>query len=55
MGSGCSLTRSFGVVMWEVFSLGAAPYPTLPLDETFVDHLRLGHRLHQPPHAPREV
>ena len=38
---------SFGVLLWELFALGETPYPTVPLDPTFVTYLRDGSRLHK--------
>ena len=46
---------SFGVLMWELFTLGETPYPTQPLDPTFVTHLKEGHRLGRPMNAPSEM
>ncbi len=46
---------SFGVVMWEFFSLAETPYPSQPLDPSFVTFLKDGNRLEQPVHCPEEV
>ncbi|KAK3869901.1 hypothetical protein Pcinc_024815 [Petrolisthes cinctipes] len=42
---------SFGVVMWEIFSLGQVPYPGVEYDESFVAKLDKGVRLEQPRYA----
>jgi len=39
---------SFGVTMWEIFSLGAVPYPSQTWDDMFVEALRAGVRLKKP-------
>ena len=39
---------SFGVTLWELFSLGQIPYITLDMDETFPMKLKNGLRLEQP-------
>ncbi|XP_065668911.1 vascular endothelial growth factor receptor 1 isoform X2 [Hydra vulgaris] len=45
---------SYGVLLWEIFSLGAAPYPGLPLEELF-SFLEDGHRMASPEHCPESV
>ncbi|XP_071519628.1 vascular endothelial growth factor receptor 1-like isoform X1 [Panulirus ornatus] len=39
---------SFGVVLWEIFSLGQNPYPGVEFDENFIVKLEKGVRLEQP-------
>lgn len=39
---------SFGVVLWEIFSLGQIPYSCTEFDETFIPKLEKGIRLEQP-------
>jgi hypothetical protein len=46
---------SFGVLLWELFTLGANPYPGLELNETFIDKLRDGYRMDRPEFGPNEV
>ncbi|KAK7789997.1 hypothetical protein R5R35_009209 [Gryllus longicercus] len=46
---------SFGVVMWELFSLGATPYPGMQPSEEFYNKLLSGYRMEHPPYAPRTV
>uniref|UniRef100_A0A8C2EWP5 Vascular endothelial growth factor receptor 3 n=1 Tax=Cyprinus carpio TaxID=7962 RepID=A0A8C2EWP5_CYPCA len=36
---------SFGVLLWEIFSLGASPYPGLQIDEDFCKRLKDGTRM----------
>lgn len=45
---------SFGVLLWEIYSLGLRPYIGVANHE-IAKHLRLGHRLDQPPACPNEV
>ena len=45
-----SCSWSFGVLLWEIWSFGEAPYGWLqPID--MVDHLQIGHRLNKPQYA----
>ena len=46
---------SFGVVMWEIFSLGQVPYPTVEVNQNFVELLQNGKRLEKPPYATNEM
>ena len=43
---------SFGVVLWELFTLGQSPYPGRPIDLHFIDFLRNGGRMEQPTFSP---
>lgn len=46
---------SFGILMWELFSLGSAPYPDI---ETYVElhsKIRDGYRLAKPESATQEM
>ncbi|KAF2359275.1 Immunoglobulin I-set [Trinorchestia longiramus] len=42
---------AFGVVMWEIFSLGQVPYPTVEINKNFLNQLESGTRLEKPPYA----
>nr|WOX59906.1 receptor tyrosine kinase PVR1 [Gecarcinus lateralis] len=42
---------SFGVVLWEIFSLGQVPYSCTEYDESFLVRLEKGMRLEQPRYA----
>uniref|UniRef100_A0A8C4SI23 receptor protein-tyrosine kinase n=1 Tax=Erpetoichthys calabaricus TaxID=27687 RepID=A0A8C4SI23_ERPCA len=46
---------SFGVLLWEIFSLGASPYPGVAIDEEFCRRLRQGTRMRAPDYASPEI
>ncbi|PIK36630.1 vascular endothelial growth factor receptor [Apostichopus japonicus] len=46
---------SFGVLLWEIFSLGGSPYPGLQMDENFYSKLKEGYRMSPPEIAPPEI
>lgn len=46
---------SFGVLMWEIFSLGASPYPGLQIDEEFCCRLKEGTRMKAPEYSSSEI
>ncbi|KAI1898087.1 hypothetical protein AGOR_G00068730 [Albula goreensis] len=46
---------SFGVLMWEIFSLGASPYPGLHIDEEFCCRLKEGTRMRAPEYSSPEI
>jgi len=45
---------SFGVLMWEVVTLGSVPYPGLPPSDV-MKKVRDGYRLEKPEHCKREL
>ncbi|KAM6977833.1 vascular endothelial growth factor receptor 3 [Aplochiton taeniatus] len=46
---------SFGVLLWEIFSLGASPYPGVQIDEDFCKRLKDGTRMRSPETASPEI
>ncbi|XP_069066777.1 vascular endothelial growth factor receptor kdr-like isoform X2 [Pleurodeles waltl] len=46
---------SFGVLLWEIFSLGASPYPGVHIDEDFCRRLKEGTRMRPPEYTTPEM
>ncbi|XP_035270503.1 mast/stem cell growth factor receptor kita isoform X1 [Anguilla rostrata] len=46
---------SYGILLWEIFSLGSSPYPGIPVDSTFYKMIKDGYRMSQPEFAPSEM
>lgn len=46
---------SFGVLLWEIFSLGGSPYPGVQIDEYFCRRLKEGTRMRAPDYATVEI
>ena len=46
---------SFGVVLWEMFSLAKVPYAGLIVDEEFIRRLENGYRMEKPEFAPDHI
>ncbi|XP_078268694.1 vascular endothelial growth factor receptor kdr-like isoform X2 [Rhinoraja longicauda] len=46
---------SFGVLLWEIFSLGASPYPGVQIDEEFCHRLKEGTRMKPPEYSTPEI
>lgn len=45
---------SYGILLWEIFSMGGNPYPSVPVEKLF-ELLRDGHRMEKPPHSSSEM
>ncbi|XP_032783017.1 vascular endothelial growth factor receptor 1 isoform X1 [Daphnia magna] len=43
---------SFGVVLWELFSLGKVPYPGMEIGHLLVKEIQNGYRMERPIYAP---
>lgn len=46
---------SFGVVLWEIFSLSAVPYPGMRVDERFIHRLETGYRIPKPFYSSNDI
>ncbi|XP_057389214.1 vascular endothelial growth factor receptor 1 isoform X1 [Balaenoptera acutorostrata] len=46
---------SYGVLLWEIFSLGGSPYPGVQMDEDFCSRLKDGMRMRAPEYATAEI
>ncbi|XP_077465235.1 platelet-derived growth factor receptor beta [Stigmatopora argus] len=46
---------SYGILLWEIFTLGGTPYPDLPMNEMFYSALKRGYRMGKPAHACEQV
>ncbi|KAI4882275.1 hypothetical protein NFI96_027231 [Prochilodus magdalenae] len=46
---------SYGILLWEIFSLGRSPYPDVPVDARFYKMIKAGCHMAQPDFAPPEM
>ncbi|XP_077135864.1 mast/stem cell growth factor receptor Kit isoform X1 [Ranitomeya variabilis] len=46
---------SYGILLWEIFSLGSSPYPRIPVDSKFYKMIKDGYRMLSPECAPDEL
>ncbi|KAJ8348147.1 hypothetical protein SKAU_G00267360 [Synaphobranchus kaupii] len=40
---------SYGILLWEIFTLGGTPYPDIPMNELFYSALKRSYRMAKPP------
>uniref|UniRef100_A0A665U0V3 receptor protein-tyrosine kinase n=1 Tax=Echeneis naucrates TaxID=173247 RepID=A0A665U0V3_ECHNA len=46
---------SYGILLWEIFSLGKSPYPSMAVDSRFYKMVKRGYQMSQPDFAPPEI
>ncbi|XP_053703763.1 macrophage colony-stimulating factor 1 receptor 2 isoform X1 [Synchiropus splendidus] len=46
---------SYGVLLWEIFSLGKSPYPNMAVDTNFYKMIKDGRHMEQPDFAPAQM
>ncbi|XP_039548665.1 mast/stem cell growth factor receptor kita isoform X2 [Pimephales promelas] len=46
---------SYGILLWEIFSLGSSPYPGMPVDSKFYKMIKEGYRMQSPEFSPSEM
>uniref|UniRef100_A0A8C9TVE5 receptor protein-tyrosine kinase n=1 Tax=Scleropages formosus TaxID=113540 RepID=A0A8C9TVE5_SCLFO len=46
---------SYGILLWEIFSLGKSPYPSILVDSKFYKMIKCGYQMSRPDFAPPEM
>ncbi|KAK3558359.1 hypothetical protein QTP86_017231, partial [Hemibagrus guttatus] len=46
---------SYGILLWEIFSLGQSPYPNMLVDSKFYKMIKCGYQMSRPNFAPPEM
>ncbi|KYO20390.1 mast/stem cell growth factor receptor Kit isoform B [Alligator mississippiensis] len=46
---------SYGILLWEIFSLGKSPYPGMAVNSKFYNMVKLGYQMARPDFAPLEM
>ncbi|KAI7789484.1 macrophage colony-stimulating factor 1 receptor [Triplophysa rosa] len=46
---------SYGILLWEIFSLGKSPYPNIPVDSKFYKMIKCGYQMSRPDFASPEI
>uniref|UniRef100_A0A667ZXZ5 receptor protein-tyrosine kinase n=1 Tax=Myripristis murdjan TaxID=586833 RepID=A0A667ZXZ5_9TELE len=46
---------SYGILLWEIFSLGKSPYPSMAVDSRFYKMVKCGYQMSRPDFAPPEM
>ena len=46
---------AYGIVLWELFSLGQTPYPGMRINQEFVEKLSSGFRMGRPKYSPSNM
>uniref|UniRef100_A0A3B3UQ02 receptor protein-tyrosine kinase n=1 Tax=Poecilia latipinna TaxID=48699 RepID=A0A3B3UQ02_9TELE len=46
---------SYGILLWEIFSLGQSPYPNMAVDTRFYKMVKRGYQMSQPDFAPLDM
>ena len=46
---------AYGVVLWEIFTLGQTPFPGVEVNPEFVEQLAAGYRMKKPKYCPNSM
>ncbi|XP_063048990.1 macrophage colony-stimulating factor 1 receptor [Engraulis encrasicolus] len=46
---------SYGILLWEIFTLGKSPYPNVLVDSKFYKMIKTGYHMTRPDYAPPEI